>query len=614
MSKLRICLATMPWQTLDLPSLPLGLLTTVCLETGREKPATYNGNLRWVEFLLDRSAGQIMPADYVDVAENGIFQGIGDWVFTGVLHGADFGMATFSDYVRQYGIDPGKAFSMRQYAEEFVDLAAREILDLEPDLVGFSTTFMQNVPSLAVAARVKRLAPSVRTVLGGGNCDGPMGAALHRNYSFVDYVVRGEGETAFPALLDAVDRGEQPVDVPGVCWWRDGVSVANDDGRHPLPPGRIPRPDFDDWFAHFENSPLEGYVEPKLVLESARGCWWGEAHQCTFCGLNGSLMQFRSKPPQRTLGELTELVTRYRTLDVIMVDNIIDNRYFTDVLPALAALDWDLRIHYEVKSNLTQAQIEALRAARVAHVQPGIESLSTRVLKIMDKGVDALRNVRALRDCESAHLDATWNLLYGFPGETEEDYWPVIRQVPALVHLRPPSDALPILLERFSPNFDRPELGFARRRPARIYDHVYDLPERELTDLVYLFDTDYAGIHGEVVDALANSIDDWKKRHHDSSLVCVRTPDGLRVEDRRSGWPARDHHIVDPVLIAAYRHLEHGRSVRAVCSRLADEGVTLTESGMDTWLAELVEAGLVFRDGDRYLALATTSVPLRIET
>ncbi|HEU5471034.1 MAG TPA: RiPP maturation radical SAM C-methyltransferase [Actinophytocola sp.] len=614
MTELGICLVTMPWQTLDLPSLPLGLLTTVCREAGRAGPDNYHGNLRWAEFLFERTGGEIGPADYVEVAENGIFQGIGDWVFTGVLHGNDFGRTTFADYVRRHEIDPGRAVDMRAYAEEFVDRAAREILDNEPDVVGFSTTFMQNVPSLAVAARIKRYAPSVITVLGGGNCDGPMGAALHRNYSFVDYVVRGEGESVFPALLDAIERGEPPADVPGVCWRRGETSVANADRRHPLPPGRIPVPDFDDWFDHLENSPLEGYIEPKLVLESARGCWWGEAHQCTFCGLNGSLMQFRSKPPRRTVDELTGLVARHRTLDVIMVDNIIDNHYFTDVLPELAALDWDLRIHYEVKANLTRAQIEALRAARVAHVQPGIESLSTRVLKIMDKGVDALRNVRTLRDCESAHLSTTWNLLYGFPGEADEDYWPVIDQVPALVHLQPPSAASPILLERFSPNFDRPELGFARRAPAAIYRHVYDLPQRELADLVYLFDTDAAGIRGPVVEALHQAIEDWEKRHHDSTLVRFESPDGIGVRDRRSGWPERDHRIEDPVLVAAYHQLEHGRSARAIRDRLTDEGLAITGPRLAAWLDELDEAGLLFRDGDRYLALATTDVPMRIRT
>jgi len=230
----------------------------------------------------------------------------------------------------------------------------------------------------------------------------------------------------------------------------------------------------------------------------------------------------------------------------------------------------------------------------------------------MDKGVDGVRNVRTLRDCESAHLTTAWNWLYGFPGETAEDYWPVIRQVPALVHLQPPSTVSPILLERFSPYFDRPEMGFAERRPCELYDHVYNLPAEELVNVAYLFDTDYLGITGEVRDTLHRLTDEWIKRYHDSTLVRVQDDEALHIEDRRSGWPERDHHIDDPGLIAAYRQLEHGRSASALRSRLADEGISISTERLAAWLDELLDAGLVFTEGGRYVALATTSVPIRI--
>jgi ribosomal peptide maturation radical SAM protein 1 len=614
MTELRVCLAAMPWQSLDCPSLPVALLKVVCHQAGRQAPGTYHGNLRWAEFLLERTGGDIVPSDVRDIAEDGIFHGIGDWVFTGVLHGGDFGAAEFSRYLSRYEADPGRAIEMRSHAEDFVELAAREILADEPDLVGFSTTFMQNVPSLAVAARIKQYSPDVITVFGGGNCEGPMGAALHRSFPFVDYVVRGEGEVVFPALLEAIEGRAAAIGLPGVCWRRDGLSVANAEDRRPLPPGRIPAPDFDDWFARLESSVIESHVEPKLAMETARGCWWGEAHQCTFCGLNGSMIEFRSKPPDRVLEELSWLVKRHGTLDVIMVDNIIDHRYFTAVLPQIAALGWDLRIHYEIKANVTSEQVTALRDAHVAHVQPGIESLSSRILKIMDKGVDGIRNLRTLRDCESAHLTTAWNWLYGFPGETEDDYWPVVRQLPALVHIQPPGSVAPILLERFSPYFDKPEMGFAHRRPAAFYDHVYDLPGSELSDVAYLFDTDYVGIEGEVRKTLERLIDEWKKRYNDSTLIRMRDRGAIHIEDRRSGWPERDHHIEDPALVAAYRQLEHGRSAAALQRRLADEGIAITLARLESWLAELLDAGLVFAEGGGYLALATASAPVRIST
>jgi len=121
----------------------------VCRDAGRDVPSTYHGSLRWAEFLLERTDGDITPPDYTYLAEIGLFEGFGDWVFTGVLHDDDsFGRADFEAYLARTGADPGRARDMRGYATEFVDLAAREILAGGPDLVGLTTTFMQNVPSL----------------------------------------------------------------------------------------------------------------------------------------------------------------------------------------------------------------------------------------------------------------------------------------------------------------------------------------------------------------------------------------------------------------------------------------------------------------------------------
>ncbi|MET9181179.1 hypothetical protein ABZX88_23565 [Kitasatospora aureofaciens] len=113
---------------------------------------------------------------------------------------------------------------------------------------------MQNVPSLAVARLLKQRRPAVRTVLGRANCDGPMGAALLRNHRFVDFAVRGEGELAFPALLDHLTAAAPPVDVPGLCWWDGDRPVANPESAAQVPPGLIPAPDYTDWQRALEAS------------------------------------------------------------------------------------------------------------------------------------------------------------------------------------------------------------------------------------------------------------------------------------------------------------------------------------------------------------------------
>lgn len=601
----------MPWQSVKLPSLPIALLRARLAESRPGDTVTeYHGYLRWAEFLLESSNGELTPAHYMSVADDGVFHGLGDWVFSGVLYGdPHWRTGVLEEYARGYGVDIGVVRRARSHAEEFVERAVEEILATEPDVVGFTSTFMQNVPSLAAARRLKERAPHIIVVMGGGNCDGPMGQVLHRNHPFLDYVVRGEGELAFPELLGCVEAGVRPVDVPGVCWWRGDEPVANPQSRRAVPPELIPRPDFDGWQRALDASGMADHFEPELVLEGARGCWWGEKHQCTFCGLNGSSIQFRSRPAERMWSDIRHLVTRHRILDLIMVDNIIDMAYFRDLLPRLARADWDLRIHYEVKANLQPEQVELLAAAGVTDVQPGIESLSRRVLGLMDKGTTGAINLRLLRECEDRGITVSWNYLYGFPGENAADYEAVIDQIPALVHLQPPGSVSRLLLERFSPYFDRPELGFRARRPAEMYEHVYDLPERELHDLVYFFDSPPLGIGTDTARRLHEAVERWQRDYPRSRLI-VRDGSGdtLVVEDARAGRPQREH-VLTGWRAAAYRALERGRGPESLVKALAAAGHEQTLADVEDWLAEQVASGLVFVDDGVHVALATRAAP-----
>ncbi|RSM87873.1 RiPP maturation radical SAM protein 1 [Kibdelosporangium aridum] len=601
----RTTLVCMPWHALSRPSLALGVLSSACRREGLSPPVEYHGGLRFAEFLLDRTDGVVTPFDYAAVAETGFPHALGDWVFAGVVNGDDFGLDGMVDYAARHGIAMRTLRSMRDLAAPFVELVVDEVLATDPELVGFSTTFMQNVPSLAVAKQLKHRKPELTVLLGGGNCDGPMGAALYREFEFVDMVLRGEADETFPRLLRALDGDGEVTEVPGLCW-RDTINPAR-----LVPPARMSAPNFEGWFGAFDASVVSRYVEPELVVESARGCWWGEHHHCTFCGLNGTSMAFRAKPAVTFVAEVDGLVRQHQVLDVMVVDNILAPGYLRTALPELASRGWDLRLHYEVKANLTGAQIEVLRDAGVYSVQPGIESLVDDVLARMNKGVRAVRNVRTLRDCESAGLTVAWNWLYGFPGEREEDYKAVIDQLPALVHLQPPDGVTRIQLERFSPYFEDPSLGFPDRSPAEAYQYVYALPPETLQDLVYLFDTSPRGLTEHQAGPLWMAIETWTVWYATSTLVRKHI-DGVTVlRDRRAGWPEEDHVLEDPREQRAWAELECGRSAVGVARRLADVGLRWSVNDLQRWLSELCERGLLFTEGGYYIALATTSAAPR---
>jgi ribosomal peptide maturation radical SAM protein 1 len=605
---MRIVLVNMPWATIDVPSLALGILTTRTRQAaGGAEVRTLHANLDFVDW-----AGEKLGLDgeeYSFFAEESYFAGCGDWVFSAALYGDRGWRVDEFDRVIAPAIPPERralARRLHELAPDAIEHLVGKIFDERPDLVGFTSTFQQNTASLAAARRIKELAPEVTTVFGGANCEAEQGGALHRNFPFVDFVVRGEGEAAFPALLGALAGTGSLAGIPGLCYRTgDGAAVANPMAGRPLPPGQIASPDYTDYFNRFETSLARSWADAKLTVESSRGCWWGEKHHCTFCGLNGSFMQFRGKPAETFLAELTELVRRHRVLDVVVVDNILEMDYLHSLLPALAALGNDLRIHYEIKANLRRHQLQALHDAGVVLVQPGIESLSSRVLTIMDKGVTGCQNVRLLRDAESVGLAVSWNYLYGFPGETPADYTSILDQLPRLSHLTPPTACSRIGIERFSPYFERPELGFAPLRPAPQYGAIYDLPEPELMDLAYLFDAPHRGIDDPLADRLAAALSEWGAAHGSSRLTHCDLGDEYVLVNRRSGFDWTVELLHDPVEVAAFRLLEQPRTAATLARRVCEAvEAPVADHRVEELLARWRELGIVFEEAGQLIHIA----------
>src|SRR6266567_3057463 len=100
----------------------------------------------------------------------------------------------------------------------------------------------------------------------------------------------------------------------------------------------------------------------------------------------------------------------------------------------------------------------------------------------------AAQNVNLLRWARYYGIDVAWSILWGFPGETAEDYAGQAAAASHLVHLQPPGNSGRIWLERFSPLYTEPErFGLVRREPARSYRYVY--PEQvDLDRIAYFFD------------------------------------------------------------------------------------------------------------------------------
>jgi ribosomal peptide maturation radical SAM protein 1 len=618
---MKVLLVCMPWAAVETPSLALGILKREVSALDDVEVSTIYANIDYVDWMTARSpftsGEQIHLFNYRNYSYFSIgmyFRGLGDWVFSSALYGVPTWRV--SEYREQLseGMEPRMielAEALQKLSPAFIEELADRLVAMNPDVVGFTTTFQQNAASLALARAIKRRNASIVTIFGGANCDGCQGQALHRNFSFVDYVVRGEGEGVLCRLIETLKGEDRSNDVAslagiaGLCW-RDGLgkSVANEMPNQGFNFNKPCLPDFDEYFARFSSSPIRRWTEPRLVVEGSRGCWWGAKHHCTFCGLNGSFMEFRSKSPRVFAEEVLTLVERHQVMDVAVSDNILDPGYIARALPIIAEKGYDLRIFCEIKSNMRREHLEAIFKSGVTDVQPGIENLSANVLKIMDKGVTGCLNVRLLREAGSIGAQISWSYLFGFPGEEESDYKPIIEQFPALHHLPPPAGANRISIERFSPYFNKPELGFSDIKPAKMYSVIYDLPESELNDLAYVFDSPNLGVADEVGRELDRAIAQWRRAYYDgrSRLTFAEVDGSLVLVSDRDGYDWRTLVIDDKDEAAIFDLLSQPRSFESLAQYAQDSlaGRVDLSGLLERWR----ELGIIFSDGGQMIHVA----------
>lgn len=420
---------------------------------------------------------------------------VGDWFFTGVLFPGQ--LPPDEKYLARFiapdrggrELIPSLVEARKNYAARFVEYSAREILKHRPRVVGFTSTFHQTCCCLAVAKLLKQAPDPPAVIFGGANCEGEMGLQLIRSFPWIDYICTGEGDDAVPEFLERYIRQGNPEPPHGIL--RQGFA---DTLRVPKPVSRmdeLPVPDFHDYFAALARSGMDDF-KPILQIQTARGCWWGEKHHCTFCGLNGEGMAYRSKSPERALAELMELSSTYGLQRVDSVDNILDTRYIQTVFPELIRRGADLELFFEIKANLRYEQLKIMKRGGVRSVQPGIETFGNQILQIMRKGCTGLQNIQVLRWCEELEMFPIWNMLYGFPHEPPAEYEFMAELLPLLTHLPPPAFCIRVRMDRFSPLYNQAaEFGLGNVRVMEAYSYVYPLPESALRNLAYFFEFDY---------------------------------------------------------------------------------------------------------------------------
>jgi ribosomal peptide maturation radical SAM protein 1 len=597
----------MPFATPEFPPLGATLIRSVLVASGVPADIVY-GHLVFSKLVagdpfVETSLSQVPICEiaftpyYFDRSVEQAAEALREYVLEMALNAAAHPLERYIGIVRNAG--------------RCVDSLFESIRWEEYDVVGFSLLMGQTVSSLALAKRIKEAHPDISIIIGGAQTQSPMGEEMLRSFRDFDYVVQGEADGIVAPFIQELRLGKRRDFVtPGVLY-RDesGRPQSSGDTAPFTEMDELPVPDFSDFFAQMDGLGLT-HIAPYLPLETSRGCWWGQKHHCTFCGIDDKIMVYRSKSPERALQEIVTLSQRHQYTEFFTVDSIINFKFFNELLPVLGQLRrkrrWDFTFFFETKSNISRDQARRFRYGGVNQVQPGVESFNDHVLELMDKGTTAVRQIQCLKLLAEQEIIASWNLIIRNPGETEADYRELVDLIPFLHHLPPLHEGglIPMQINRYAPYHNEPaRYGITNIRPKPYYEKIYPRDSVDLNRLGFYFDCDFklpqseemAGLHASLGEAMAT----WRDCYIPNALLQFNGPNFVRVVDRRSWQPGAPvtpgkerEYVFKGVAARVFSYCADMRTIGAVHRQFCDE---LSDKELDALVDRFVSLRLMYR-------------------
>ncbi len=469
-------------------------------------------------------------------------------------------------------------------------------------LVGFTSTHVQLTSSLLLAKSLKEQYPNIRTIFGGFLLRDDLARNFVDVFPYVDFVVSGEGEVPLHKLCVALEEGSDLSPVPNLVYRHDERHVhktipqdfiANMD--------ELPTPDFSDYFEHaLKPAPR---IHPVIQLETSRGCRWG---RCSFCvETMDSRKNYRRKSAGKVIDEIATLTDQCKSLSIMFADADLSNR--DDIAGAICELGLDLQITAEITGFITKQALTLFRKAGAKQIQIGVESFSPRLLKVFNKGVKLMRYAERLKWCKELGIKLYYNMILGFPLETEEDMVVSVKMMDYLRYFQYPE------VTHFTVSFgaevyrNYEKFGIETLVPN---DAMCDCYPKAIVDkltplLSFGEHTGYAFLPANAVkhDRVLARVEQWKmdRESFESAMVCRRGKSFLEIAIRE-GRSAYHHIIRDELEIGVYLFcVDSAKRLNEIVERFAAAG---TET-VNYILWKFVCSGLMFTVDGEYLSLAS---------
>jgi radical SAM superfamily enzyme YgiQ (UPF0313 family) len=302
-----------------------------------------------------------------------------------------------------------------------IENEVQRILRSDAKVIGFSVYLGAQWATLELARMIKKADPSRIVVCGGQFFFKGDAAAEWIKNPEIDAVVRGNGDFVFPELLKSVAATGAVAPIPGVVCKSRGSVVD----RGTAPP--IENLDLLP-FADIKGFPLELYEDQnRIPFAASRGCVW----KCHFCSTTQFWSGYSYMSGERMFAEVRhhkKLFPDKQHLEFYditangSVPSLVRFSELTAEARTRENMYFGWKINAIIRPEMTRDVLDKMRKALCQDIIYGIESGSPRVLKLMNKPYRVEVAEQVLRDTHESGITATGNFMFGFPGETEEDF------------------------------------------------------------------------------------------------------------------------------------------------------------------------------------------------
>lgn len=303
--------------------------------------------------------------------------------------------------------------------------------------------------AIKVASEVKRAYPELPIIFGGWHPSLAVEQTLREPY--VDAVVRGQGEITFLELVERIARRQDWHGIAGLSF-KEGDQTYHEPARHVANINDLPAPAYE-----LADPGIYAAVSGtrQLAYTSSVGC----PYQCNYCTDQVFYKRrFNAYRPERVVSDLADLVPRYEIADVPMFDSnfLVDRKRALAIARGIVdsgvKFRWDFQASTDFVAKMNDDEVALLAESGVWHIGFGTESASQDVLNLMNKRFQTVEQMaETARKTDRAGIHAVFNIILGYPGETEADRQETFRVMSDLA--REYSDL------SFSPNIFTPYPG-----------------------------------------------------------------------------------------------------------------------------------------------------------